>query len=288
MTRSSPSKAASRGAGAVLEIGEDIVLDDGEAELVGELQHPVSRHRRQRGAGRIVDPGIGDVEPRAVLGERLAEQLDVRAGRRVGHADDPGAVGSQQGLEVEVAGVVDQHRIARLEQQTAQQVYGLRSAFGQHDLIRRGLDAAIGHAPDDELSKRRQPERRSVVRQGRTVGAGERSKRPPQAVDGEPGRRQPPAAGFQDAVAGFERLPRHPERIDGAVEPGADIGQRQRRRPAGDVEAGAGPASGSRLRRPGARRLRPPSRSIPSMSPPAREPKAASRRASGCVRRCAA
>ena len=39
----------------VLEIGEDIVLDDGEAELLGELQHPVRGHRRQRCAGRIVD-----------------------------------------------------------------------------------------------------------------------------------------------------------------------------------------------------------------------------------------
>ena len=55
MTRSSPSKAASRGAGVVLEIGEDVVLDDGQAELVGELQHAVGDDRRQRRAGRVVD-----------------------------------------------------------------------------------------------------------------------------------------------------------------------------------------------------------------------------------------
>ena len=70
-----------------------------------------------------------------MLGERLSEELDVRPGRRVGNADDLCAVGAKQGLEIEVARVVDEHRVAGLEQETAQEVHCLCPGFRQHDLV---------------------------------------------------------------------------------------------------------------------------------------------------------
>src|SRR3546814_14729580 len=44
----------------MLEIGEDVVLNDGERELIGELQHPVCHHGGRDGSGGIVDRGVGD------------------------------------------------------------------------------------------------------------------------------------------------------------------------------------------------------------------------------------
>ncbi len=64
--------------GRVLEIGEDVVLDDRQSGLVGKLQQPVGDDGRQHRAGRIVQGGICDVEPRPVFGEGLREQAEIR------------------------------------------------------------------------------------------------------------------------------------------------------------------------------------------------------------------
>ncbi len=65
-----------------------------------------------------------------MLGQRpRANSVHVWSGRRVGHADDPGPVRAQQREEIEVAGIVDQHGIARLEQEAAEQVDRLRAAI---------------------------------------------------------------------------------------------------------------------------------------------------------------
>ena len=103
----------------VLEISEDIVLDNGQAERFGQLQYPVRRDRRKRGPGRIVDSGVGDVEPGPVLMERLSEQLRIRPRRGIGNADDASAMGAQQRMEIEIAGVVHQYGVSRLEQESA-------------------------------------------------------------------------------------------------------------------------------------------------------------------------
>ena len=147
-------------------------------------------------------------------------------------------MGAQQRMEIEVAGVVDQHRVAGLEQEAAQQVDRLRAGFGQHDLVRRRLDAALTPCAAPAADAGRQAERRAVVGQRRTVGPRQRSQRPAHAVFRHPGRRQPAATGLQNGIAGLERLPRDPERIDRPVELRSDFRQRQRRRLAGDVEPG--------------------------------------------------
>ena len=227
--------------GLVLEVAEDVVLDDRQGELVGELQEPVGHDGRERGAGRIVDRGVGDVEPRPVLGEGLAERCDVRTRGGVGGADDSRAVRPQEGVEVEIAGVVDQHRVAGLEQEPADEVDRLRAGFREDDLIGRSFDAALGQAPGYELAERRQAERGTVVAQVAAAGTRERAKRPPQAVLREPGRRKPSAARPQAAVAGFQRLPRHPQGIDRPVELRAGRREGERRRLIGNIETGTRP-----------------------------------------------
>ena len=54
--------------------------------------------------------------------ERLGEGAHVRSGRRVGHADDLRPMRAQQGLEIEIAGIVDQHGVAGPQQEAADQV----------------------------------------------------------------------------------------------------------------------------------------------------------------------
>ena len=48
-----------------LEIGEDVVLDDGEVVGRRRAQKPVRGLRRERRAGRVVERGVGDVEARS-------------------------------------------------------------------------------------------------------------------------------------------------------------------------------------------------------------------------------
>jgi predicted amidohydrolase len=55
-------------------------------------------------------------------------------------------VGSREAEKVEVARIVDQHRLARLQKETADQVEGLSARVGQQDLSRLGLDAARSKA----------------------------------------------------------------------------------------------------------------------------------------------
>ena len=106
----------------VLEIGEDVVLDNRQGTLVGKLQELVGEDRRQRGAGRIVDPGIGDVEARAMFGKCAREALDIGPAARIGDTDDLRAMRAQQGMKIEIAGIIYQHGVAGLEQEAAQQV----------------------------------------------------------------------------------------------------------------------------------------------------------------------
>ena len=76
------------------------------------------------------------------------EGFQVRTARAVGHAHDLDPVGPQHGVEVEIAGIVDQHGVARLQQESADQVDGLGAGLGQHDLAWRHLDPVFGHQGD--------------------------------------------------------------------------------------------------------------------------------------------
>jgi hypothetical protein len=62
-------------------------------------------------------------------------------------------MGAQQRMEVEVARIVDQHRVTRLEQKAAQKIDGLRAGFRQHDLLGRRLYAVLAHAPREKMAQ---------------------------------------------------------------------------------------------------------------------------------------
>src|SRR5476649_1558162 len=107
------------GSGFVLEVAEDTVFDNREARLVRELQKPMRDDRRERCACRVVQRRVGNVETRPMLRKRLRKQVDIGTCRRIRNADDLGAVSTQQGDKIEIAGVIDEYRIAGFEQQAA-------------------------------------------------------------------------------------------------------------------------------------------------------------------------
>ena len=59
--------------------------------------------------------------------QRVRKQRYVRSGRRVRHADDLDAMRPQQRPEVEIARIVQKHRVAGLQQETADEVDRLRA-----------------------------------------------------------------------------------------------------------------------------------------------------------------
>ncbi len=130
---------ARRGFG--LEVGEDVVLNDGEVMGRCRVQQAVRGLRGDGRAGRVVERGIGDVEARAMHCQHLGESRGVGSGWRVRNAHELRPMGAQQGLEVEVAGIVHQHRVAGLQQIAADQVDCLRARRGEEDLVRTGIDA---------------------------------------------------------------------------------------------------------------------------------------------------
>ena len=140
-------------------------------------------------------------------------------------------------MKVEVTGIVDDDRIARLNQEPADQIDRLGAGFRQDDVIRGGRDAAFVHPPGQQLPQWKLAERRSVIGKNGILSAGNGPQRLSHRIDGHPAFRQPAASGLQQGRAVFQRLPVDPERIDRPVEFRPDIGQRQRCWWAGRVKA---------------------------------------------------
>ena len=219
------------------EIAEDIVLDDRQSRLRGERQKTVGGRRRKSGAGRVVEAAIGDVEPRAVFLQRDCERREVGPRGCPRHADDLHPMGAQQRQEVKVARIVDQNRIARLDEEPAEHVDRLRAAFGQQDLVGRRHHPLIAHPRGEPLPERRMAERRAVVHHQADLGARKPAQRPAQFRLRHPWRGQPTAAGPQRLAPRLQRLPGYPQGVDGALQARADLGDRQRLRHARDVIA---------------------------------------------------
>jgi hypothetical protein len=158
-------------------------------------------------------------------------------------------VGAQQRLEVEVARVVDQHGIARPQQQAADQVDCLRARAGEHELVGGRRDALVGETGEEQAAQRRRAARAAVVRQEGVAGATEGPQALAQGGVRHPVGGQPAATGLEHGSIGVERLSRYPERIDAALARRSRLGERARRqvRP-GDVEAGAAPGADDALR----------------------------------------
>ncbi|MCY1337975.1 hypothetical protein D9M69_238200 [compost metagenome] len=193
-----------------LEVGEDVVLDDQQVMGLGELEQAVRHHRREHRAGGVVERRVGDVQARPLAFEDAGQRLDIRPIGCVGHTDYLHAVRAQQGLEVEVAGIVEQHGVARFEEEAADQVDGLGAAVGQHDLLRADRHAVLGQAPRQLFAQRRVAVGAAVFQQARLRLAGDLPQRAADFRVRQPGLRQPATARFEGFFRGLQRLAGYP------------------------------------------------------------------------------
>jgi hypothetical protein len=183
---------------------------------------------------------IGDVKARLVLGQCFGEPGRVRTVGRIGNADDLGLMSAQQGLKVEITRIVNQNGVAGAQQKPADQVDRLCPRPGQQNLIGADGDAVIGDLAGQKPAQVERPARAAVIRQHGIVGAGKAADRPADGGVRHPACGKPAASRFQHVRAGVQRLPRHPERIDRLVEPGAHLGKGQRRGGPGNEKARTG------------------------------------------------
>ena len=161
-----------------VEVAEDIVFDQRDAMRFGELQQPVGRGWRHRTAGRVMQSGIGYIEFRSVFAGCSRKGFEVRAGMGIGHPDQFYTVCQKHGLKVEVAGIIDQNRIARLQQITADQVDGLRAGIGQQYFSARNVDALFTESVSKVLAQGAEPERFAIGGNIAPLVASNRAHRP--------------------------------------------------------------------------------------------------------------
>ena len=121
-----------------------VVLDDQTVARLGQTQQLVRLRQRQAVAGRVVQHIDGQVEARPVLLQQRRQHRQVRSLRGARHGQRAQAELGQACEVDRPAGVVDQHRVARLHQGLRHQVERLGGAAGQQDLLGQAGDAELG------------------------------------------------------------------------------------------------------------------------------------------------
>ena len=124
---------------AVLELAVVVVLHDPAApprRPLDEREAPAEAHRDAR--GELVR-GRHDGQPRLRV---LPCRRDVQALVVHRHAAHAGALRDEVGADAEVARILDEHFVAIVEQQAADEVDRLLRAGGDHHLLGRARDAA--------------------------------------------------------------------------------------------------------------------------------------------------
>ena len=202
------------------ELAVVVVLDDRGVVPGGVRQQRVPAGQRQRRTERELVRGRGEHQPAAPR-----QQVDDQALVVDRHRHDRRAVGGEQVAGERVAGVLDGHHVARLQQHPRDQVQRLLGAVGGDHVLRVGLDAAgVGQVPGHRRAQRRMP-----------LGGGVR---PGLGARGAPGRR---AAGARCRTGrGWGRGCRPGSRRSGSA-------------PTRSPGAGAGPTTGAAAARSGGR-----------------------------------
>lgn len=134
------------------KIRKNIILDDGEARLFGQHQQAMGGNGGKPCACRIMNRGIGNIKTWLMLFQCLLEKRQVRSSRRIRHTNDFHPMRPQESAEVEIAGIIDNHRIPRLQQETTQEIDRLRAGIGEHDLADARLYAMFGKSAGQKLA----------------------------------------------------------------------------------------------------------------------------------------
>ena len=137
-----PTHTARRRAAAPDQIGVALVLEDRHAILPGKRQHLLAAFQRQDAAGRILDGGDGvDVFRRHALLlqalQRRGQCIHPHAVLIQRHADDVGTDALEPVDRAGVAEFLQDHGVARIDEQSADHVDALAGAGRDQHLVAR-------------------------------------------------------------------------------------------------------------------------------------------------------
>ncbi len=227
------------------ELAVVVVLDHRDPVPVGELEQRPAPGRRQRRPERELVRRRREHQP-GLVGDRVDHQSVAVDG----HRDHGRAVRREQLARERVAGILDSHQVARLEQHPGDQVESLLGAVGDQHVVGLGGHAAgVREVADDRPAQ-------VGVAGGVGVGAGAvradphlGGDQPPPGVEREQrrvGDADPEVVRRRRALAADRQRPERPARprVDGARRPRG----RGRGGEVGDVGAGADPGVEEALR----------------------------------------
>ena len=135
-----------------------VVLDQHEAEAVGQLEQPMPAIEREGRARRVLEVGhdVDDLRWRAGRLEarraRRSRSVDAEAVGVGGHADESGARGLERLQRPEVPGRLDHDDVAGIAQRPGQQVEPLLRAGRDQHVV--GVDGAVGPSRPATISRR--------------------------------------------------------------------------------------------------------------------------------------
>jgi len=168
-------------------------------------------------------------------------RVEVGARARARNADEIHAMQLQQAVEIVVARVLDEDRVAGLEQVAHQQVHRLARAERDQDLRRLRLDAELLDASLQQFAQCRVAERRRVIDHAGAVGARHVADRLREAVHVAPCLGNEAAAELQRFARMIELLQDVGRFVFGAARVGRTLATHCGAVPFGHVKAGTRP-----------------------------------------------
>ncbi len=173
--------------------------------LAGQLQQTKRLAGAERVPGGVMQHTGGEVQAGAMFGQQLFEGVEIEAIRAPldRHHLDP--VQGQVGVEVEVAGRVEQHRVAGAGEQAHEHVQALQGVGRGDDLLHRHRQPFGMQFVLQCLAQRQEPGRRAHPGKAQRRRAHHATHGLAKRLAVQPLLRQMPATGAQISIDGDQR-----------------------------------------------------------------------------------
>ena len=140
--------------GTRIQVAVNIVFDQGYVVFFGQLQHAVHVRQRGRCPGGAVQPRLGEEHFGAVRLQQMLQQGQVIAFWGAGHPQQVSPQQAQTKAQVGIAGIIDQHRIAGMDQPPGNQIQRVAGALGEQNLFGGQRHLLLGQQVAHQLAQR--------------------------------------------------------------------------------------------------------------------------------------
>ena len=117
-------------------------------------------------------------------------------------------------MEIEIAGIVDDHRVIRTEEKAADEIERLRAGIRHDNLVGVREHGALGEADREQPPQRRIAERLVILAPALRILARGKAQRPLDAEIEHPGIGQPARARTEEIGRADHSVPIDPRRVD--------------------------------------------------------------------------